>query len=177
MKSSASESSSKPPRPPRLSEQALTLMVIGLVLLYALWMLRTPSPVSPSLSSSSSLPALALSSENIPLVTGEEPVIEIFTRAGCPVCHVIPGIPGANGQVGPALVLGSTGAQRLADPSYRGTARTVHEYIVESVVESGVFVVPGYPERTMPVWYGAKLSALALEKIAGYLESQTDQPQ
>jgi hypothetical protein len=36
-----------------------------------------------------------------------------------------------------------------------------------------VFVVPGYPERTMPVWYGAKLSALALEKIAEYLEHQT----
>jgi hypothetical protein len=25
----------------------------------------------------------------------------------------------------------------------------------------------------MPTWYGAKLSALALEKIAGYLEAQT----
>jgi len=44
---------------------------------------------------------------------------------------------------------------------------------VESVVDPSVFVVPGYPERTMPVWYGAKLSALALEKIAEYLEHQT----
>jgi hypothetical protein len=25
----------------------------------------------------------------------------------------------------------------------------------------------------MPIWYGAKLSALALEKIAVYLEAQT----
>ena len=148
-------------------------MVIGLVLLYALWMLRAQAPLSPPASSVSPIPATGLSPENIPLVTGEEPVIEIFTRAGCAVCHTIPGIPGANGQVGPALVLGTTGAQRLADPSYRGTARTVHEYIVESVVDPAVFVVSGFPERTMPSWYGAKLSALALEKIAAYLESQT----
>lgn len=149
-------------------------MVIGLVLLYALWMVRAPSTVSPSRSASSPAPAAGLPPEHFPLVTGEEPVVEIFTRAGCPVCHAIPGIPGANGQVGPALILGTTGTQRLADPSYRGTAQTVHEYIVESVVEPGVFVVPGFPERTMPSWYGEKLSALALEKIAAYLESQAE---
>jgi hypothetical protein len=44
--------------------------------------------------------------------------------------------------------------------------------VVESVLEPGVFVVPGYPPETMPTWYGAKLSALALEKIAAYLEQQ-----
>jgi hypothetical protein len=71
------------------------------------------------------------------------------------------------------LLLGITGQQRLADPAYRGRAKTVHEYIVESVVEPGTFVVPGYPRDAMPTWYGAKLSALALEKIAAYLEQQT----
>ena len=40
----------------------------------------------------------AVSPEKVPLTTGEESIAEIFTRAGCPVCHVIPGIPGANGQ-------------------------------------------------------------------------------
>jgi hypothetical protein len=60
----------------------------------------------------------------------------------------------------------------LADPTYRGHARTVHDYVIESVIEPEVFVVPGYPAGTMPTWYGAKLSALALEKIASYLERQ-----
>lgn len=152
-------------------------MVIGLVLLYAFWMVRIPSPVSPSSSPVSPMPGTGLTPENIPLVTGDEPVIEIFTRAGCPVCHTIPGIPGANGQVGPALVLGTTGARRLVDPSYGGTARTVREYIVESVVDPAAFVAPGFPDRTMPSWYGAKLSALALQKIAEYLESQTESAQ
>jgi mono/diheme cytochrome c family protein len=108
----------------------------------------------------------------VPLVTGDEPITEIFTRAGCAVCHTVPGIPGADGRVGPPLLLGTTGPARLADPAYRGHAKTVHDYVIESVLEPGVFVVQGYPAGTMPIWYGAKLSALALEKIASYLERQ-----
>lgn len=149
------------------------MIVMGLVLLYALWTLRAlPSPSAEPAVSPYPGPT-SLTAEMIPLVSGDEPIVEIFTKAGCPVCHTIPGIPGANGQIGPPLTLGVTGAQRLANPSYQGRASTVHEYVVESVVDPSVFVVPGYPERTMPVWYGAKLSALALEKIAEYLEHQT----
>ncbi|MEK7336513.1 MAG: hypothetical protein AAB111_03460 [Nitrospirota bacterium] len=149
------------------------MIVMGLVLLYALWTLRIEHAPSAGPVASMNAGPTSLTAEMIPLVSGDEPIVEIFTKAGCPVCHTIPGIPGAAGQVGPPLILGVTGAQRLADPSYRGRASTVHEYIVESVVDPSVFVVPGYPERAMPVWYGAKLSALALEKIAEYLEHQT----
>lgn len=108
--------------------------------------------------------------ETIPLVTGDEPIAAIFTRAGCPVCHTIPGIQGPEGRVGPPLWLGTTGEARLADPAYQGHATTVREYVIESVIEPGVFVAPGYPANTMPTWYGTKLSALALEKISEYLE-------
>jgi len=146
---------------------------MGLVLLYALWTLRAPQRPSIEPVGTSAVGSTPLIAEMIPLVSGDEPIVEIFTTAGCPVCHAIPGIPGASGQVGPVLILGVTGGQRLADSSYRGKASTVHEYIVESVVDPSAFVVPGYPERTMPEWYGAKLSALALEKIADYLEHQT----
>ena len=151
----------------------MVLLVIGLVLLYALWTLPTPSP-SPSAPISGGTPATgALSPERIPLVTGEEPIADIFTRAGCIVCHTIPGIPGANGQVGPPLILGTTGEQRIRDPSYEGQAKTVREYIEESVLDPRQFIVQGYPALTMPTWYGSKLSALALEKITAYLEQQT----
>jgi hypothetical protein len=94
----------------------------------------------------------------------------LFVKAGCPVCHAIPGIAGADGRVGPKLVLGTTGPQRLADPRYKGRANTVRAYIVESVLEPGAYVAPGFPDQTMPRWYGQKLSAGAVEKIAGYLE-------
>lgn len=163
-----------PETPPRPQERVVALAVIGLVLLYVIWTLRAPGPSRTPQITDGSVAAGALLPERVPLVTGEEPIIDIFTRAGCPVCHTIPGIPGANGQVGPRLVLGATGAQRLKDPGYGGQAKTVHDYVVESVLEPERFVVPGYPERTMPTWYGSKLSALALEKIATYLDQQTE---
>ncbi len=150
-----------------MSDRTVTLLILTIVALGLLWTLlqerepdarrKVPSTLSP---------------EMVPLVSGDEPIHIIFTKAGCPVCHTIPGIAGAEGRVGPPLVLGSAGTDRLRDPSYHGQAKTIHEYIVESVVEPGVFVVPGYPAATMPTWYGAKLSALALEKIASYLEQQ-----
>lgn len=173
MQADPSEPSARSSQASRPPERTAIVIVMGLVLLYALWTLRAPQRPSAGSVGPSTVEPTSLTAEMIPLVSGDEPVVEIFTKAGCPVCHAIPGIPGANGQVGPALTLGVTGSQRLADSSYRGRASTVHEYIVESVVDPSMFVVPGYPERTMPVWYGAKLSALALEKIADYLEHQT----
>ena len=151
-----------------MPERFLTPLIVIVLLLGTLLALRstksslvTPVPVSL---------VTALVPDMVPLVTGDEPITEIFTRAGCAVCHTIPGIPGADGRVGPPLLLGSTGPVRLADPLYRGQAKTVHDYVIESVLEPGVFIVPGYPAGTMPTWYGTKLSALALEKMASYLE-------
>jgi len=168
--SESSGSSSSASRPPG---RTAILVAMGVVVLYALWTLRVPPNPSEGPVRASTGGSVSLTAEMIPLVSGDESTVEIFTKAGCPVCHIIPGIPGANGQVGPPLTLGVTGAQRIADSSYRGKASTVHEYIVESVVDPSAFVVPGYPEHVMPVWYGAKLSALALEKIADHLEHQT----
>ena len=153
-----------------MPERSITPLIV-VALLLGTW-LAIRSIESPSIMpvTASSLPVLAPGI--VPLVTGDEPIAEIFTRAGCLVCHTVPGIPGADGRVGPPLLLGATGSLRLADPAYRGHARTVHDYVIESVLEPGLFVVPGYPAGTMPTWYGAKLSALALEKIASYLERQ-----
>ena len=155
-----------------MAERSITPLIVVALLLGTVFALRSlnPSPVTPVPVSS----PVALTADMVSLVTGDEPITEIFTKAGCPVCHVVPGISGANGRVGPPLFLGTTGPARLTDPAYRGQAKTVHEYVVESVIEPGLFVVPGYPAGTMPTWYGAKLSALALEKIASYLERQGD---
>jgi mono/diheme cytochrome c family protein len=125
----------------------------------------------PDLSKKTEISNPQLTPAMVPLVSGDEPLAQIFAKAGCPVCHTIPGIAGAEGRVGPKLVLAETGAARLSDPRYRGQARSVREYVIESVLTPSVYVVPGYPDRTMPSWYGQKLSATALEKIATYLET------
>lgn len=153
-----------------MPERSITPLIVIALLLGTLLALRSLNSSSVTPAPVSSVPVLT--SDRVPLVTGDEPITEIFTKAGCSVCHTVPGIPGADGRVGPPLFLGATGPARLADPSYRGHAKTVHEYVIESVIEPGLFVVPGYPAGTMPTWYGAKLSALAMEKIALYLERQ-----
>jgi hypothetical protein len=153
-----------------MPERSITPLIVVALLLGTWLALRSIESPSVTPVTASSVPVLAPGM--VPLVTGDEPIAEIFTRAGCLVCHTVPGIPGADGRVGPPLLLGATGPLRMADPAYRGHARTVHDYVIESVLEPGLFVVPGYPAGTMPTWYGAKLSALALEKIASYLERQ-----
>ena len=152
-----------------MADRTINILVIAALVIGVVWAARSFDK-----QPSSRLPTVAvLTPDMVPLVTGNESIVSIFTRAGCPVCHSISGIPGAEGRVGPPLHMGSTGPERLRDRSYRGRAKTVREYVIESVVEPGAFVVPDYPADTMPTWYGAKLSALALDKIAMYLEQQT----
>lgn len=131
---------------------------------------ESPNPTKPP-ENPTILAAKDIRPELIPLATGQEPIEKLFIQAGCASCHTIPGIPGAIGREGPALTLGATGPQRLADPRYQGHATTIHEYILESVLNPGIYVVDGYPDRVMPRWYGQKLSAGALEKITNYLEN------
>ncbi len=106
---------------------------------------------------------------NVPLATGKEPIDKIFIQSGCAVCHTIPGILVAKGREGPKLELGTNAPKRLADPNYQGTAQTEWEYVQESILNPGAYIVEGYRDRVMPRWYGQKLSARALDKIIKYL--------
>lgn len=107
---------------------------------------------------------------DVPLATGHEPLDKLFVQSGCAVCHTIPGIDHAQGREGPKLILGMNGPIRLADPNYKGTAESVREYIQESILTPGAYVVPGYFDRVMPRWYGKRLNAKALDRIVTYLE-------
>lgn len=103
------------------------------------------------------------------LADGSEPVDQIFAKAQCVVCHTIPGIPGAMGTVGPKLVEKTNAPNRLKDPNYKGSAKTVREYITESVITPSAYVVKPFPDNVMPKIFGQKLSAGALNKIVDYL--------
>ncbi len=106
---------------------------------------------------------------NVPLATGKEPIDKIFLQSGCTVCHTIPGIRAAKGREGPKLELATNARKRLADPDYHGRAQTDWEYVQESILNPGAYVVDGYSDHVMPRWYGQKLSAGALDKIITYL--------
>jgi len=104
-----------------------------------------------------------------PVVTGDEPVNEIFTKALCFACHAIPGIDVAKGVVGPKLVEKTNAPLRLKDPAYKGKATSVREYIMESIITPSAYVVKPFPDKIMPQDFGKKLNAAAINKIIDYL--------
>jgi len=103
------------------------------------------------------------------LATGEEPITDLFMKAGCPACHTIPGIKDAVGKVGPLLMEGTNAPRRLKDPGYQGKAKSTREYITESILSPSAYVVTDFPDNQMPKDFGLKLSAGAVNKIVDYL--------
>ncbi len=103
------------------------------------------------------------------IVSGKEPLEQVFAKAKCVLCHTIPGIAGAVGTVGPKLVEKTNAPIRLKDPAYRGNAKTVRDYIAESIIAPGTYVAKPFPDNVMPRDFGDKLSAGALTKIVDYL--------
>lgn len=103
------------------------------------------------------------------MADGTETVDVIFQKATCVACHTIPGIPGAKGTIGPALEEGTNALLRMKDKDYKGSAKTVPDYIMESIVDPSAYVVKPFPDNTMPKIFGQKLSAGAIKKIVDYL--------
>ncbi len=156
-----------------------TLVIIGVVCLVFLWtadrILSSKNPKeavveAPKVEQVEKLEKKKkVKKANVPLATGAEPIDKIFIQSGCAACHTIPGIKVARGREGPKLELGTNARKRLADPNYQGRARTEWEYVQESILNPGAYIVEGYRDHVMPRWYGQKLSAGALDKITKYL--------
>jgi mono/diheme cytochrome c family protein len=172
----------KYPKPFGGRESFLIFMVVGFGLLATLSFNSLMRPVAPEKVDSVLQKAAQPQSDllkkkvkpvtllDVPLATGHEPLDKLFVQSGCAVCHTIPGIDHAQGREGPKLILGMNGPIRLADPNYKGTAESVREYIQESILTPGAYVVPGYFDRVMPRWYGKRLNAKAVDRMVTYLE-------
>lgn len=110
-----------------------------------------------------------LSQKSVSIISGQDPVEQIFAKAQCVMCHTIPGIPGAVGVIGPKLMEGTNALVRLKDSAYRGKAKTTRDYVAESIVSPGTYVVKPFQDGVMPKDFGERLSAGALTKIVEYL--------
>ena len=123
-------------------------------------------------------PAVQPEEKAKPEEKAEEDVTELAVSAmqkvGCGGCHVIPGVPNAQGTIGPDLSsMGEVAAQRIQDPNYKGAAKTAVDYIRESITNPDAFIVPECPsgpcmKGQMPNLSGA-LSDAELEAIVQYL--------
>ena len=100
-----------------------------------------------------------------------------MVKSGCGSCHVIPGIPNAKGTVGPDLThIATVAKQRISSPDYNGHAKSVIEYLRESIVNPDVYVVPQCPQGPcapgqMPVTLKQVLTDKELEAIVQYLNT------
>ncbi len=95
-------------------------------------------------------------------------VVAAFNNAGCAGCHVVPGIPGANGTVGPNLsTIGADAASRIEGVS-------AEEYIHQSILDPNAFIAPDCTGNPCPA--GVMLQSFAetldpeqVDTIVGYL--------
>lgn len=107
-----------------------------------------------------------------------DPVEVIIEKNGCFVCHKIPGIEIARvGLIGPILAMKNTAALRLSSPEYReavlkglAKATTERAYVMESILEPGAFILPGFRDGDgMPSDYRRKMTIGELEKLVTFL--------
>ena len=109
--------------------------------------------------------------------TNPEEVASLFQKGGCVACHVIPGVPGAVGSIGPDLSqMGDVANAYLQSDDYTGEATTADEYIREAVVEPDAFISPECPSGPclagqMPPTLADLLSDGELDTIVQYLSS------
>jgi len=79
------------------------------------------------------------------------PGITIYLTSYCGVCHELPAAE-TRGTFGPTHAnMGATAAARILDPTYGGQATTPAEYLTESILEPGAYLVPGYATSAHPM--------------------------
>jgi len=110
-------------------------------------------------------------------VTGTESIDVMINTLGCPLCHTIPGIEGAVGELGPKLHEKINAPNRIKDPNYKGKARTGRDYVRESILNPNIYIVfneeegEPFPEGVMPPDFANKLSVNALEKLVDFISN------
>ena len=148
----------------------LALIVVGPSALAA-WLGSQAGPPSEQMTgqpSTTMAPQVAAAVQAETVASPE--VSAVFNANACGGCHVIPGIPDANGQVGPDL------SNLGAEAPTRGSGYTAQSYIHESIVNPNAFIAlkcpaGDCPSYVMPGNYAQRLSVEDLDKMVNYLST------
>ena len=98
--------------------------------------------------------------------------LAVYRAQYCGICHILE-VAGTRGTFGPSHDgIGATAAARVQAPEYTGNATNAAGYLLESIVEPGVYIVEGYglSSHRMPP-YG-HLPAADLEALVAFLLAQ-----
>ena len=113
------------------------------------------------------------------ITTVEGGLAQLFQKGGCSACHMIPGVPGAVGQIGPDLTnIGLMARERVQADDYSGSATTAEEYIRESLETPNAFISPDCPGAPcqadlMPAFADFYFEG-EIQKVVAYLASLPD---
>lgn len=106
--------------------------------------------------------------------------LQAYQKGGCAACHVIPGVPGATGTLGPDLSkITSLTEEYFKSGAYSGKAKTVAEFIQESILDPAAFLAPECPNGPcqaglMPANFAETLSTAEIQAMVDHLLSPTD---
>lgn len=105
-----------------------------------------PTTIAPGISTTTTTTAPGGTGTEPVVLTlqAPSPVIAAINKAGCSGCHTIPGVPGAEGKVGPNL------ATIGADAASRKPPLSAEEYIRESILDPAAFIAPACPNGLCP---------------------------
>ncbi len=104
----------------------------------------------------------------------KELALAAFQKGGCTACHTIPGAAGA-GTIGPDLSqIGQQVKTRLEGGEYTGMAKTVEDYLLESIQNPDAFTAPQCPggpcgKGLMPASLAQMYSQNELDAMVKYL--------
>lgn len=98
-----------------------------------------------------------------PVVAASADPAAMFTALACEGCHSLE--PGQT-KIGPAL--DAAGMKQAA----AGRGMSLEGFLMESIVNPGVYEKPGFPGGVMPQDYGTRLNAAQLETLVRYLAAQ-----
>lgn len=116
--------------------------------------------------------AKPVAASSAPVAQGE--AVFRTPAAGCFACHSV--APGVN-LAGPSLAgIATRAAQTMQSGEYKGAAKTIPDYIRESIVEPNAYLVPGAMysangQSFMPTHYKTQLSATQVEQLVAYLQT------
>ncbi len=97
---------------------------------------------------------------------------KLFTsgKGSAPACSGCHSTQPGQKLVGPSLAgIGTSAAQIIKDPNYKGSAKTPEDYIKESIVNPNAYVVSGYQPNVMYQNYGKDLTDQDVNDLVAYL--------
>jgi mono/diheme cytochrome c family protein len=145
----------------------LLLVTLGMTAVVAACDASAAVPTRPPISAANAIATATVKAGGTPggaagVVNGS-PGAQLFAAQGCSGCHMIKGQGGA---IGPdQSTIGTTAATRKPGMS-------AEDYIRESIINPGAFVVPNYQNGVMPATYGQTLSQDQLNQLVQYLLEQ-----